>query len=401
MLPSVRSHAALKHVPRLRERQITPGERWVYSAGFNVSEPIRDTLRIDCELADLEYLARAGARVAILSHQGSQSAGTAQPLGFAAEYLQRRLGRRVSYVDDPLCAAAYDQVCQLSDGELALVGNTRMLAGEETGDAELARALARFGDNVAVGGFSKAHRAHASNVVILDYLPGFAADSLFNELNVLAPWAEQDDACYSVAVLGGLKREKIDLGFLNFARRYDFVLPGGAVLNALLAACGYDVGDSALGECAASARAAAALLHGDARAEIHVPREVVIAPRSAPAVSHARRVAIEDGVPRGYAIVDFVIERWAVDRLKRLRDGGRAVLAGPPALYSAGFREATDVVLSALAADHVRALLLGGDSAAELPWSDHVSSGGGSALLFLATGSCPVLSALTRREQRS
>lgn len=393
--------ALLERLPQLRCREIQRGERWVYSAGFNVSYPLRDTSRIDCELDDLARLSAAGARVAVLAHQGSHRAGTARPLDFVARYMERQLGRAVSYVPNLLGPESLQRVDRLRDGEIALVGNTRLLAGEEAGDPRLAALFAEFGDQVAVGGFSKAHREHASNVGILRHLPGFAAQSLVKELRALEPWAGAADGRYSVAVVGGLKIEKLVPGLVDFSHAYDLVIPGGAVLNALLAARGYDIGKSEVGECREAAESVAALLEGESRAEIHLPGEVIVAPALAPDPSSARTVCVEDGVPAGYAIVDFVLGQETAERLGRLRDGGRAVLAGTPALYSAGFRNATDALLKALAAPGVDALLLGGDTKSELPWSGRVSTGGGSALVFLATGSCPVLSALTESEQRS
>lgn len=393
--------ALLERLPQLRCRQIQPGERWVYSAGFNVSYPLRDTSRIDCELDDLARLSAAGARVAVLAHQGSHCAGTARPLDFVARYMERRLCRAVSYVPDLLGPESLQRVDRLRDGEIALVGNTRLLAGEEAGDPQLAALFAEFGDQVAVGGFSKAHREHASNVGILRHLPGFAAQSLIEELRALEPWAGADDeGRYSVAVVGGLKIEKLVPGLVDFARTYDLVIPGGAVLNAVLAARGYDVGASEVGECRGAAESVVPLLEEESRAEIHLPGEVIVAPAHAPDPGSARTVRIEDGVPAGYAIVDFALRQQTAECLGRLRHGGRAVLAGTPALYSAGFLNATDALLKALSAPGVDTLVLGGDTTSELPWSGRASTGGGSALVFLATGSCPVLSALTESEQR-
>lgn len=389
----------LDGLPLLRHRPIQRGERWVYSAGFNVSHPLADTSRIDSELDDLVRLSTAGARVAILAHQGSYRAGTARSLDFVGRYMEERLGKPIPYVPDLQAPDALQRVNCLCDGDIALMGNTRLLEGEEAGDPQLASLFARFGDQVAVGGFSKAHREHASNVGILRHLPGFAAQRLVSELQALEPWAGPDDERYSVAILGGLKLEKIEPGFLNFAHSYDLVIPGGAVLNALLAARGYDIGESNIGECMEAARSAVELLHGDCRAEIHLPDEVIVAPAHTLDRNAVRTVRVQDGVPEGYAIVDFVISQQVAGRLSRLRGGGRAVLAGTPGLYSAGFCNATDALLGAIAEPGVEALLLGGDTASELPWSGRVSTGGGSALVFLATGSCPVLSALTESEQ--
>jgi phosphoglycerate kinase len=96
--------------------------------------------------------------------------------------------------------------------------------------------------------------------------------------------------------------------------------------------------------------------------------------------------------------VDFELEPWARDALVQVAPRrGRAILAGTPGLYVSGYRRASTTVLAALgAAPGVDAILLGGDTNAELPWEGARSTGGGAALHFLARGSCPILDALRR-----
>ncbi|WP_234354747.1 phosphoglycerate kinase [Streptomyces sp. NRRL WC-3618] len=377
----------------LRDHPVVPGERWVYSAGFNVGPALTDTGRIDTELDDLRGLAVAGARVALLSHQGSAKDGTARHLDYLAGYLGRCLGQEVRYL--PACSSRQAQswAAELRDGEIALFGNVRLEAGEERGDRELAAALARLGDRVAVGGFSKAHRRHASNVGILAFLPGYAASSLLGETELLRPWAAGGGAAGgrtagSVAVLGGVKAEKTAVGLESLTRAYDVVIPGGAVLNTLLAVSGHAIGDSELGteaeRCAAVART---VLGRRNRARIHLPRTVLIAgPEGA-----TRTVDVEKGVPDGWAIVDFDLERWAVDAV---READRVLMAGTPGRHAEGNHRAAAAVLGAREPGEPHTLLLGGDTVAELPWTGPRSTGGGSALHYLADGTCAVIEAL-------
>jgi len=111
---------------------------------------------------------------------------------------------------------------------VVVFGNTRDHAGEEANDPELAARFALLGDQVAIGGFSKAHRSHASNVGILKHLPGCAAQSLTREITRLAPWAGTHHDTPSVAVLGGTKPEKTLLGLGCLSRTYTLVVPGAA-----------------------------------------------------------------------------------------------------------------------------------------------------------------------------
>ncbi|MFI9626405.1 phosphoglycerate kinase [Streptomyces sp. NPDC052042] len=383
----------LAGVPLLEDRAVPPGERWIYSAGFNVDTALSPTGRIDSELADLRQLAESGARVAVLSHQGSHRDGSAGSLAHVAAYLSRRLDRPVPYIPENASAAAVRAAEQLGPGGIAVFGNTRHHAGEEQGSDELARSFALLGDRVAVGGFSKAHRAHASNTGLLRRLPGHAARSLVAEVRFLTPWADRGDGASRAAVLGGRKPEKTLVGLVHARRTCDLVVPGGVVLNTLLRAAGHRTGASDLGSSpAACLDAARAVLAARGPGRLHLPRTVWAAPLTHQKLTGAARpFAVLDGVPEDHAVVDFEVEPWALELLARV---DRAVLAGTPSRVRDGHTRSSGALLSALSGLSGRALLLGGDTVAELPWSGPVSTGGGSALALLATGTCTVLDAL-------
>ncbi|RDI55585.1 phosphoglycerate kinase [Nocardia mexicana] len=387
-------------VPRLSEQSIAPGERWIYSAGFNVEPDLRSTGRIDCELADLDRLATAGARIAILAHQGSHRDATAGSLEFAARYLSRRLGRPVDYVAENDTGAAAARSHSLAPGGIVLFGNARVHAGEERNDPELARRYARLGDRIAVGGFSKAHRAHASNVGLIDLLPAVAADNLLDEIDALTPWTGTRDDLLSVAVLGGTKPEKTVHGLEILTRSYDLVIPGGVVLNTLLRVRGCAIGASELGPAPdRCARVAAAVLSRRNRAAIHLPEYVLAADPRAPGGPPVP-LPVDDGVPRELAIVDYVVRPSILRRLEAPGRAGRAVVAGTPSRYRDGHGRAAAVILRALGGSRWHTVLMGGDTVADLPWGGAKCTGGGSALEYLVTGTCAVIRAFERNLTR-
>lgn len=384
-------------VPFLRDRRILPGERWIFSAGFNVKPNLRETDRICCELADLSRLAQAGARVAVLSHQGEYRDGSALALDFVADYLSNHLGRPVRY--HPTCAGAgAEQAARsLKPGEVALFGNTRHHAGEQSNDPVLAKAFAALGDVVAVGGFSKAHRSHASNVGLLAWLPGYLADSVREELERLAPWAGETPNRFSVAALGGTKREKTEIALEGLSRTYDAILPGGAVLNHLLQARGYRVGASELGDRPdATSEVAAAVLRSPAQERILWPRQLVVATKlSDRSFVRPRRIAIGDHIADDEAIVDCVPGPQAQAALARVvSESGRLLVAGPPSAGLHGFEDASGPLLAAARAMSQGAIFLGGDTACELGAAGNRSPGGGSALHYLVHGTLPIQDAL-------
>ncbi|MEQ4305105.1 phosphoglycerate kinase [Plantactinospora sp. B6F1] len=385
----------LDGVPLLADVPIDAGARWIYTAGFNVAPGSRSMGRVDIERADLARLADHGARVAVLSHQGD-GPHNARHLGHVARHLSRTLGRRVGYLPISVGDMARRAARAMRPGDVVIFGNTRFHPGEQANDSMLAGEFAQLGDLVAVGGFAKAHRVHASNVGILAYRPGFVARSIADEIRLLEPWARTDEARYSVAALGGTKLEKSEVGLAHLVDRYDLVIVGGAVLNAVLVALGHPVGGSELGShperCVAAARK---VLARPTRAELYVPAQVVVAPRNG--TGPARVCRVGEPISDAEWIVDLILEPGVLHRLARLGgSGGRGLLAGTPALYRQGHRRTTDLLLTAFSSPGARSLLLGGDTVAELPWSGPASTGGGSALTVLATGGCRLLDVLRR-----
>jgi phosphoglycerate kinase len=382
-------------VPLLRDRKVAHGERWIYSAGFNVKPNLSETDRVDCELADLDHLAQSGARVALLSHQGEH--GAALDLDFVATYLSGRLGRLVRYVPTCVGEAAQAQARGLAPGEVAVFGNTRHHAGEQANEPALAREFAALGDVVAIGGFSKAHRSHASNVGILAWLPGCLADNVSAELERLAPWAGASTVRFSVAAIGGTKREKTEIALKGLVRIYDAIIPGGAVLNNLLKARGMDVGASVLGERpAATTAVAAAVLQSQAGERICWPQQLVVATKtSTGSFSGSRRIAIGERIDAHEAIVDCVLGPRAVQALERVVvESGRLLVAGPPSASLHRFGEANLLLMAAARELPHGAIFLGGDTACELPFAGNRSTGGGSALHYLVHGRLPIQYAL-------
>lgn len=387
----------LSDVRLLQDVTIHPGDRWIYTADFNIQHDgpkLRSAKRVDAEIDDLKQIIEAGGIAAILAHKGRFGDQPVEELDFVAPYLSEKLGAAVEYYPENATNGALDFVRNLEPGGVAVMGNSRMHKGEEENSLELAEAFARLGERVAVGGFGKAHRNNASNVGVLEFLPGYLTRSQVGEMELLAPWAGKDDDCESVAVLGGVKREKITIGLAGLVDRYDYIIPGGIVLNTILAAEGFDVGASILKDGGKMFESQVReILDGETREKICIPDRVTVA--RADDKSDPRPIPIVEGVPDGYMIVDFEIpDRFLaiLDRVAGTR--GRIVLAGTPSISTAGFTQATDAVLKTMRKPGVRGLVMGGDTAVDVEYSGTVSGGGGSALYFLANGTTLVYEAL-------
>lgn len=382
-------------LPRLSERTIIPGERWIYSADFNVTHEnhtILGTSRIDAEIHDIQRIASAGGIVLILAHQGRY--GKAESLEFILPYLSEQLGKTAEYCEENTGAKAQEFAQHLTPGSVAVMGNTRRHEGEERNDPQLAKEFSRLGDAVALGGFGKAHRANSSNVGILKHLPGYLTDNHCHEMETLSKWTGKSSK-YSVAILGGVKREKIDIGLKGFAQIYDCIIPGGIVLNALLHTKGYSVGSSLMTDGKYQANIEESFI-SQASAQIVLPTQVIV---TSTAHWSDRRISIvqdrTNGVKQNEAIVDYIMPSQGRECLERaIREGGRIVVAGTPSMITKGFTNATEALQPYLEHAGAQILILGGDTASEINHKGIVSTGGGSALQYLAFGTTAVLDAL-------
>jgi len=391
----------LSEIPQLQNTEVSRRERWIYVADFNISYTdgrLRNTGRIDCEVEDAKYILAEGGVVAFLAHKGRYKDGDSDDLDFVVPYLQSKLEAPVSYFAENDTQAAVDFVKALEPGTVAVMGNTRWHAGEEANDPNLASRFAKLGVKCSIGGFGKAHRAHASNVGIQQYLPCCLPDSHLSAMKQLEPWAGRDESRYSVAVLGGVKKEKITTGLVAFAKTYDAVIPGGIVLNTVLKAQGFETGGSLLHDGGKSFEdVVRQVLDSTPRERIHTPQQVVIAQYSDGGFTNADTIDISGGVPDDYMIVDYILPASAIDALDRMADTrGRLILAGTPGIYSEGFQQATDAVIQRMQRNAENCIVMGGDTAAEVNHTGPVSTGGGSALHYVAYGTTPVLEAFTR-----
>src|SRR3989344_6653216 len=268
------------NVRKLEEITIQERERWIYIADFNIAHEgntIINPNRIDVELEDLKQLCEFGGRIAILAHKGRFKDNDTEPLDFVVGYLSKKLDTTVTYFPENNTLEAINYTKDLDIGEIAIMGNTRFHEGEEKNDSKLAKQFAKLGDRVAVGGFGKAHREHASNVGILNYIPGYATRSQLKEMRVLTPWAELQENRYSLAVLGGVKKEKITIGLTGFSQTYDSIIPGGIVLNTLLKVHGYPIGNSIIKDGGKSFEIDVIKTLEQTTAKIYIPQTVVIA----------------------------------------------------------------------------------------------------------------------------
>jgi phosphoglycerate kinase len=369
---------------------------------------ITDDQRIRASLPTLRLLSDAGARVVLLSHLGRPK-GKPHPsfsLAPVAARLSEQLGREVGFVPEPVGEAVATAVAALSDGDVALLENTRFLAGDTENDPDLSARWAALGTLFVNDAFGAAHRAHASTSGLADAMRARGGESvagllMAKELRFLGEALDEPRRPF-VAILGGAKISgKIDV-IEALLPRVDRLLIGGAMANTFFRALGLETGASLVEDDRVPMARAILERAGD---RLMLPVDCVVAEE------------IVDGAATS------VKDRTAVGPNDRIADVGpttrdvyaREIAAaktvvwnGPMGVFEVdGFAAGTVAVAHAVA-DACDAgavgVLGGGDSAAAAEAAgvaervSHVSTGGGASLEFLAGADLPGVSALTEAD---
>ena len=211
---------------------------------------IIDDTRIRMHGETIRELAKKGAKVVVLAHQGRPGEPDFVPLKEHAEILGRVLGAPVKYVDDVYGEKARKAVKELNAGEVLVLENVRTFPEETTkgtpeehSQRDLVQKLAPLADVFVNDAFAAAHRAHVSIVGFTALLPSIAGRILERELKALKKVLEAPEKpC--VFILGGAKADDA----LEISRYVldnniaDHILTGGVAGHVFLVAQGFDLG---------------------------------------------------------------------------------------------------------------------------------------------------------------
>ncbi len=232
----------------LDEMDIT-GKRLLIRVDYNVplkDGVITDDTRITASLPTLELALSKGASLVLCSHLG-KAKGAPDPkfsLAPAAKRLAELLGRPVGFAPDCIGPEAEAMAAALKPGEVLLLENLRFHAGEEKGDMDFAKALAKLGQVYVNDAFGTAHRPHAS-VSGLPAVMGACCGGLLlkKEWQFLGAALENPVRPY-VAVTGGAKVSSKLAVLTHLLGKVDALIIGGAMANTFLKAKGLEVGKS-------------------------------------------------------------------------------------------------------------------------------------------------------------
>lgn len=368
---------------------------------FNVplapgGQEITSDKRIRAALPSIQYALDQGCGLILASHLGRPKGkrNAEMSLRPIAVKLAELLGKPVTMAPD--CIGAEVESLRPAPGSVVLLENLRFHPEEEANDPAFSQQLAALCDVYVNDAFGTAHRAHASTVGMISFVPQAAAGLLMDkELQWLGKATQNPDRpC--IAILGGAKvSDKIEV-IQNLSKVVDRLLIGGAMAYTFLKARGEATGKSLVEEDKIPLALELMNSLGD---KLLLPTDHVVA---AEFKAGAENEVVTE-IPQGKMALDIGPATIAAFEAV-IRESKTIIWNGPMGVFELKpFDTGTVAVAMAVANSGAVSVVGGGDSEKAIKSAGvsdkitHVSTGGGASLEFLSGLELPGVAALTER----
>lgn len=367
---------------------------------FNDQGEISEDTRIRASVPAIKLALEAGAAVMVTSHLGRPTEGVLNPedsLAPVAKRLSQLLGFEVKLIQN------WVDGVDVKAGEVVLLENCRVNAGEKKNNEELAKKMAALCDVYVNDAFGTAHRAEATTHGIAKFAPVACAGPLLEaELTALGR-ALQEPKRPLVAIVGGSKvSTKLSI-LQSLATKVDQLVVGGGIANTFMLAKGLNIGKS-LAEPDQVEQAKAVIdLMEQRGAGVPIPTDVVVAKEfSATAIPTAKKatdiaddeMVFDIGAETAQTLADIIAK------------AGTIVWNGPVGVFEFdSFAGGTEKISRSIADSDGFSIAGGGDTLAAIAKfgiSDkvgYISTGGGAFLEFLEGKVLPAVDILEQRNK--
>jgi len=200
--------------------------------------------KIKKAIPTIDYLKDHGAKIIIISHIGRPK-GRDQELSLrpVAKRLWELVGGSVKFVNDTIGKGVEKEINDMKEGDIVVLENLRFYKEEKENDEKFAEKLAKLGDIFVQDGFGVCHRTQASVAGIPKFIPSYPGLLLEDEIRVLSNVLINPDRPL-VSIIGGAKILTKTKVIERLTDKSEYLLLGGKIANSILAAKGICIKDS-------------------------------------------------------------------------------------------------------------------------------------------------------------
>lgn len=291
-----------------------------------------------------------------------------------------------------------EKISQISSRDVVVLENLRFYQEEEKDSALFAKNLASLADVYVNEAFAVSHHKAASISAVTKYLPSYAGILFQHEISSLEVVLKKPKHPF-VLMMGGIKISDKAKTLEFLGSKVDHILLGGGLANSLFLEIGYEIGGS---KVEIGARSVAKKILRNYKNKIVLPVDVVVANKNKDKASI--RVCRPFEIKKSEIIYD-IGPKTILEFSKYIKQSKMLIWNGPLGLFEhKPFHTGTMSlarVVGGVSKSKSYSVVGGGETvdavrlSVQADFIDHVSTGGGAMLEFLAGKELPGIKALS------
>ena len=375
---------------------------------------ILDDMRIKRHATTVKELATKKAKVIILAHQSRPGKLDFVSLKEHSKKMSEIIDMEIKFVPDIYGETVVNLINQMNSGEILMLENVRFDKEEvelkkfendnfeKQANCKMVETLAPLADLFVNDAFAAAHRCQPSLVGFSERMPALAGRVMQRELDFLGK-AISSGPSPRIAILGGSKAaDSVSISEYFLRKGVDYVLTGGVVANIFLLATGVDIGEPSK-----------EFVHKNIPDYENVIKKAkkiideyggkIIYPTDVALNDNGQRVGITiDQLPANHPIHDIGLDTL-VKYINLIDNAGTIIANGPMGVFeNHEFAVGTKEIFESISNNKGMTVVGGGETAMAFNQMgiaegiEHISTGGGSCIAFMADETMPALEAMRR-----
>ena len=375
---------------------------------------ILDNTRIKRHAATVKELSDKKAKIIVLSHQSRPGKLDFISLKKHAKMMSEIINIDIHFIPDLYSPEVINSIQKLKNSEIIMLENVRFDEEENKFNkfennnfekqtkSKMVKTLSPLADLFVNDAFAAAHRCQPSLVGFAEELPAIAGRVMQRELDFLGK-AIASGPKPRIAILGGSKAaDSVSISEYFLKKGVDYILTGGVVANIFLLAAGINIGESSTTFVKKNIPDYDKII-SKANDLVKEYGDRIVYPNDVALNKEGRRFGIPiNSLPTEYPIHDIGLDTL-VEYIEYIKKAGTIIANGPMGVFEeAEFAIGTREIFKAIAQNQNMTVVGGGETAMAFNQMEltskieHVSTGGGACIAFMADETMPTLEAMRR-----